>query len=154
MSFGQVAVSAIIDALPQDVYDLLIDYHQGHPRILPRKYFTDLVVEEGGRGSGTRVRVTMNAFGVRRTLHLVVAETEPGRAFTETDIESQVVTRFITDPIEGARTRLEIATDWRKPGIAGAIERKLNPLIARRIYGEELAQIAEYFRQHQFVGKR
>jgi hypothetical protein len=151
VSFGQVAVSSVIDARPEDVYDLLADYHQGHPTILPRKYFTDLAVEQGGRGSDTVIRVTMRAFGMKRTLRMTVAEPEPGRVLTETDVESSVITRFTVSPVDGGKTHLEIATDWRKPGIAGAIERKLNPRVARRIYRQELELIAGHFRQHDPV---
>ena len=43
----------VMNAPAAKVYEVLSDYQEGHPAILPRKYFIDLTVEEGGRGAGT-----------------------------------------------------------------------------------------------------
>ena len=53
MSQINVAVSARINAPATKVYPILADYHNHHPNILPRAYFTELTVEEGGTGEGT-----------------------------------------------------------------------------------------------------
>jgi len=59
--------SAVVAAPAPIVYGLIADYHQGHPSILPPKYFQNLQVEEGGVGAGTRISFQMQSFGgVRR----------------------------------------------------------------------------------------
>lgn len=40
-----ITASATIGAPAEIVYRILADYHEGHPHILPRKYFTFLAVE-------------------------------------------------------------------------------------------------------------
>ena len=57
-----VEKSAVIPAQAQKVYDLLADYRVGHPAILPKE-FTKLEVLEGGRGAGTKTRITMKSWG-------------------------------------------------------------------------------------------
>jgi hypothetical protein len=47
---------------------VLADYDTSHPAILPKRVFSDLVVEQGGVGAGTVVRVTMAAMGTKQEL--------------------------------------------------------------------------------------
>jgi hypothetical protein len=58
--------------------------------------------------------------------------------------KSGVCAQFIIVPVEsGKRSEVRIQTEWRaKPGLAGFMERLLNPLIARLIYKVELAPLA------------
>jgi len=44
-----VEARAPVHAPADRVYDLIADYRNGHPRIVPPKYFRNLVVERGGR---------------------------------------------------------------------------------------------------------
>lgn len=146
--------SALIDAPPAVVYGLLADYREGHPAILPRKYFTGCEVLEGGAGAGTAVRVSMNVMGAKQILNLVISEPEPGRILMETDHDAGVETCFIVDPVEGgARSNLTIATRAQAgSGLRGLMERLVNPPIMRRIYLEELRIIAAKFR-HRTEGR-
>ena len=144
----RIGVSGTIDAPAEDVYAVLADYREGHPAIVPKQYFTELTVEEGGTGTGTRLLVRMKVFGVESTYRMVVSEPEPGRVLVEADDEAGVVTTFTVDPLDsGSNCRLTIETSMRsKPGIGGFFERLFTPMISRRIYKKELSQIADYMR--------
>lgn len=136
--------SAVIDAPAEQLYDIIADYHQGHPAILPPRYFTDLAVVEGGQGVGTVVRVHMNVFGSKALFNLRVTKAEPGRLLVEEDGATGTVTTFSLEPLDDDRTRVTIATEARtSPGLRGMLERVMIPSITRRIYREELQQLAE-----------
>lgn len=143
-----IEASAIIDARPEEVYPILADYHEGHPAILPKPYFVDLIVEEGGQGAGTVIRVLMKVLGVERTYRMEVSEPEPGRVLVETDRDAGVTTTFTVEPLDdGKQARVTIATDMTaSPGLMGLIEKWLNPPISRLIYKKELQQLADYVR--------
>lgn len=144
-----VAVTQTIDAPAEQVYAVLSDYHIGHPAILPKPYFKDLTVEQGGRGAGTVFRTNMEVMGVKRSYYMTVTEPQPGRILVEEDTNVGTRTTFTVEPIEdGRKTRLTIATDARlAPGFAGLMERLINPPVMRRIYKQEIAQIETYLRQ-------
>lgn len=132
-----------IAARPIAIYDLLIDYHEGHVSILPQPYFKDLRVLEGGIGAGTVFEADMAVFGIQRTLRMHVEEIEPGRRFRETDSATGTVTDFIIDPIAGgARLTLQTTMVF-SDGLAGWVEKLTTPSITRMIYRKELALIAE-----------
>ena len=151
MSQIHTEVSDILPARPEVVYAVLTDYRVGHPAILPKPYFTELQVEQGGQGAGTVVRTRMVVMGVERIFKLTVSEPEPGRVLREVDEQAGVVTTFTVEPLNGGQqTRVTIATDARaSPGVRGMMEKLMNPPITRRIYTEELRQLAEYVRQQQ-----
>ena len=138
--------TAIIDAKPEVVYNLLSDYVNGHPRILPKEYFADLIVEQGGKGAGTVLQVTTKAFGAKIKLRMRVTEAIPGKLLVEEDIDKTFATSFIFEPHDsGNKTELRIATDWqKKPGLKGFIEGLTTPPVARMIYKKELKLIAEH----------
>ena len=126
------------------VYGLLADYRDGHPRILPRRWFGPLVVERGGTGAGTQIRFTMRVLGRERPAWGVVSEPEPGRVLVESYPDSGVVTRFTVVPAGAAAADVTIATELpTRRGVAGAIERALTTRLLQRIYRDELAQLAE-----------
>ncbi len=149
MSQIHVEVSEVIEARPDKIYAILADYRVSHPAILPKSYFKDVVVEEGGRGAGTIVRVKMEvmgkAFGYRQT----ISEPEPGRVLKEVDEAAGVRTTFTIDPLDGgSRSRVTIATDAAlSPGPTGWLERIFNPPVMRRIYRQELQNLGEYVRK-------
>ena len=146
--------SAVIDAPPQVVYDILADYHDGHPHILPPKYFRGLDVEQGGIGAGTVILVHSSVMGRAQTMRMAVSEPEPGRVLMETDVDSGIVSTFTCDPVaEGRQTRLTIATDWPiGPGLSGFMNRLLIPGILRRMYADELQVIARYLADRGATG--
>ena len=146
MNTIHVEVTATIDAPPQSVYTVLADYRTHHPHILPKAYFADLVVEQGGIGAGTVIVAHMNVYGAKRSYRLAVTEPQPGRVLVESDAAAGMSTTFTVEPLDGgARSRVTIATTAQPaPGIAGWLERLVNPTITRRIYGDELEQLNAY----------
>lgn len=144
MSTITIETSRTIDGKPADVYAVIADYVDGHPHILPRPYFTDVTVTEGGIGAGTALVVHMSVYGAKATYHLRVREPEPGRVLVEEDPAAGVVTTFTVEPVNGnGQSRVTIATESRtSPGLKGLMERLLNPPITRKIYREELEQLA------------
>jgi carbon monoxide dehydrogenase subunit G len=145
MSHYYAEASEIIDAPPEKVYAVISDYHEGHPSILPSRYFTEMTVDEGGQGAGTFATIRMNVFGTKVLYHMSVTEPEPGRVLVEEDKSAGVTTTFTLDPFNGGgQTRVTISTKAKtSPGLRGMIEKLANPPILRKIYREELQQLAE-----------
>jgi len=144
MSTYPAQESAIIGAPAERVYEIIADYHEGHPAILPTRYFTNLKVLEGGQGVGTSIVVQMNVFGSKALLNLRVTKAEPGRLLVEEDEVTGTVTTFSLEPLADGQTRVTIATETRtSPGLRGLLEKVMNPPITRRIYREELQKLAE-----------
>ncbi len=141
----EAAASAAIDAEPPAVWGILTDYKAGHLAILPRKYFQEVVVERGGRGAGTVLRIRMRTMGATRTIRLEVSEPEPGRVLAEWDLDTGALTTFTIDPLDGGRrSRVRIATRWSSFGLRGWIERIFAPRVLRAIYAEELRNLARF----------
>jgi hypothetical protein len=138
--------SLVIDARPEDLYAVVADYHVGHPAILPRQYFSDLFVEQGGRGASTILKGSVKVLGKEYPFHQLVTEPEPGRVLLETDLVTGQVTRFAFEPFNGSGlTRVTIASEFpASPGFRGLLERLTRPIVARDIYRQELQQLANY----------
>ncbi len=148
MGTMSVEQSRIIDATPEAVYAIVSDYRVGHPAILPKPYFTELTVEQGGQGTGTVLRTRMKVYGRVFVYHQKVTEPEPGRILLETDLITGQTTTFTVEPLDGGkRTRVTIASIFPlTPGIVGMVERLMQPSIVKRIYQQELDNLAEYAR--------
>jgi len=141
-------MSATIKAPAQQVYAILADYHQGHPRILP-KQFTGLTVEQGGIGAGTRLRFAMTVMGQTHHFQSVVTEPEPGRILVESNSSATMppsVTTFTVEPLAGgSQTRVTIQPqNQSRDGLAGLIERFLGKRFLQRVYAQELALLTAY----------
>jgi hypothetical protein len=119
----------VIEAPPEKVYAVLANYNESHPAILPKHVFSDLVVEQGGIGAGTVVRVTMAAPGKKQELHVTVSEPEPGRVMVESG--SGMVTTFTVEPMnEGRSSQVTIAAEATpSPGLQGWVERLVTPAL-------------------------
>jgi hypothetical protein len=148
MTRGQASASAVIEAPPGRVYEILADYQHHHPRIVPRRYFRRLEVEEGGVGAGTRTRLEMRVLGSTRVFRHLISEPEPGRVLVETDVSGYSTTTFTVDPSgDGTSSRLTIVTKFNaRDGLLGQIERWLTSRMLRRIYVQELQLLSEYAR--------
>ncbi len=145
MSKAHVEISAHIPATPEQVYAILKDYITHHPRILPGEYFYDFKLEEGGLGAGTVFRVKVRAMGREIPFHMRVSEPEPGRRLVETELDTGMATSFILTPESSGESRLTIASEWQPAeGLSGLLERLGNPILMRKIYKEELQNIANY----------
>ncbi len=148
MATIRVAQSAEIAAAPGAVYRLLADYRKGHPGVLP-KSIRIVSIDKGGYGAGTVVRARSRMAGQTRTFRFRVTEPEPGRVLMESEPESGTVTTFTVDPVrDGKHCRVEIATKFAgRGGLAGRIERPLTSLLLRRVYRQELRNIAKVLRK-------
>ena len=140
----QITMSAYIKAPAEHVYAILANYYDGHPTILPRQYFSDLQVEQGGIGAGTVIRFQMHVLGKTQTFRAAIAEPEPGRVLVETNLPAGAVTTFTVDPrAEGRHTQVTIITELEtRDGILGLLERFLTTVTLRRIYAQELGLLA------------
>ncbi len=135
----------MINAPARQVYAILADYHEGHPRILPKQYFSSLEVKRGGVGAGTVIRFQMHAPGTTRTFLADVTEPEPGRVLmesnrVETEPASQSVTTFRVDPInDGQQAQVTISTAL---SVSNWLQGLFTTMFLRRVYAQELKQIA------------
>jgi hypothetical protein len=137
----------LISAPAATVWDILTDYRNGHPHVLPPA-FSDFVVESGGKGAGTTISYTLRAAGITRRIRHNVSEPKVGHILVEDAPGDPTRTTFTLTPAgDGDKTRLVIATDQTTPpGITGAITRLLAPLLApimRAIYQDEIQRLDE-----------
>jgi len=65
MDSYQVMESALIKAPAEQVYNIIADYHNGHPTFC-QAYFLNLEVEQGGVGAGTIIRFQMRVLGKQK----------------------------------------------------------------------------------------
>lgn len=138
----RASASAVIDAAPAVVYAILADYRDGHPRILPPAYFGRLVVDEGGVGAGTRIRVEVRMPAQTRVVAMEVTEPEPGRVLREQEIGGGPVTTFTVDAADdGRRASVSIETSWERRGVQAVIERWLAPALLRRVYAAQFRRL-------------
>lgn len=137
-----VKASAKVSAPADVVYGIIADYRNGHPHILPHKYFDWLEVEQGGRGEGTVIRFQMRVLGQTRVLRAAVTEPDPGRVLVETDTSVDgPVTTFIVEP-EGSNSNVTFSTVLTSAGgPRGVLEGFVLRRLLRRIYARELEQL-------------
>jgi uncharacterized protein YndB with AHSA1/START domain len=141
-----VAAEREIGAPPATVYHYLSDMREHHPRFLPPA-FSGFEVEAGGVGAGTITRFKVHAGGRAREYRMQVAEPEPGRVLTESDLNSSLVTTFTVEP-EGSGSLVRITTGWQGAGgVGGFFERLFAPRVMRRIYLDELERLDRYARE-------
>jgi hypothetical protein len=136
-----------IAAPAERVYRLVADYARHHHRFLPPA-FVDYRVEEGGYGAGTVLSFGIRSLGQVRRYRTTVAEPDPGRVLSEHDPASDTLTTFTVSP-EGEGSRARIETRWQPAGgLAGWLERLLAPLVAGRLYADELERLDRYARSN------
>lgn len=139
-----ISASAVIPARRERIYSLLSNYHDGHPRILP-KQFSGLVVEQGGVGAGTVIRFQMSVLGKKQTFRAAVTEPEPGRVLVETGLDANgAVTTFTINPGSApADSNVTISTELRvRSGFLGTIEKTLTTLLLKPLFVKELENLA------------
>ena len=138
-----ISAAARVSAPPRRVYDMIADYRNGHPRIIPPKYFKSLDVEEGGFGAGTVIRFTMRVLGSERTARARITEPDPGRVLVETELSTGLVTTYTVAPAGDSASDVTIETRVPAvPGVRGAVERWVAKAMLPRIYRDELALLA------------
>jgi len=146
MTIIRAEATRTVAAAPEQVYAVFRDYEKAHPAILPKPYFDELTIEEGGQGAGTVVRVRMKAMGVENNYLLTVSEPEPGRRLVEADPKAGVETTFLVEPRDDGRTsQVTITIDTKaSTGVSGLVERLILPPFSRRILKQELQLLADY----------
>ena len=153
-----IRASAVVQAPAAHVYNIIADYHNGHPRIVPPRYFKWMRVDAGGIGAGTTISFKMRVLGSSKTLRAEITEPEPGRVLVESYPETGVVTTFLVEPAGAAASRVTIATALsRQAGLAAGVERWVSRSVLPGIYREELQRLAEHAegrRVHEPVPQR
>jgi hypothetical protein len=141
-----VKESLVIPARAEKLYNIVADYRNSHQHILPKQYFTNLEVEQGGIGTGTRIKFSMKAFGSKRVFHQEVLEPQPGKVLMEKDLETDTATTFTFEPVDaGKMTYVTISTAMpKRAGLTGWLERTMSGAFLRGVYAKELKLLAEY----------
>ena len=143
MAVARASGWGLVRAPARVVYSLIADYRNGHPRILPARYFPKLEVERGGTGAGTVIRYHLRLLGVTREIRAEITEPSPGQILVETDLASGARTTFkVTAEGDPEACRVEIDTQWDAKGFRGWLEHRMVPRFLERLYAEELAQLA------------
>ncbi len=151
MATLEASARSFVPAAPAVVYDILADYQRGHPAILPKRYFLSLDVEEGGRGAGTRICVRMRLLGRTHTFRAEISEPQPGHILVERILTTGAVTTFTVEPdVVGKGSQVTIHTILSAGGLAGLLQSWIAPPLLRRVYREELANLAAYAQSQTF----
>ena len=135
-----ISATAHLSAPPRRVYEIIANYHTGHPRIVP-KQFRNLIVEKGGIGAGTVITFQVKMLGQTTSFRAEVTEPDPGRVLVETNVQgSDSVTTFTVAPGDRPDSAVvTIATTFqRHRGLSGAIEKFITERVIAPMYAEEL----------------
>ena len=151
MNTFNITATKLMDARPEDVYNVFSDYVVAHNAILPRPFFTGMEVKKGGRGAGTEILVHTKALGQEREMFMVVSEPTPGRDLMETEPATGLVTHFLVEPLNGGRqAKVTISTDFPIPaGFSGWLQKTIQAPLIRPVYLKELDNVAEYLHAKQ-----
>jgi hypothetical protein len=138
------SVSLLIPSPPQTVYNIIADYREGHPKILPDPPFVSLDIDKGGFGNGTVLRVKMKVFGKLQEFKTVVTEPEPGHILVETN-DTGYITTFTVDPREnGKQCFVTFTTEISKnSGVAKKIEFFFSRMFLPLVYKKELENLSQ-----------
>lgn len=143
-----VSATARVGAPAAVTYGIIADYHNGHPHILPAKYFRNLTVEQGGVGAGTRIKFQMGVLGKWNDVVGDVTEPEPGRLLHEFYPATNILTAFLVEP-DGPDACMVTFTSTMptRAGLGGALERWFVTSYLRKVYRAELQQLDEFARR-------
>lgn len=143
----RVSRTSTIDAPAHQVYNIIADYRDGHPHILPPAYFSGLAVEKGGVGDGTIVRFSMHIAGRKRCFRSAITEPSAGRVLVETEVDSGARTAFTVIPSGEGSSIVTITSELRgRTGFAGTVERILTSSFLKRVYLLELRRLSSFIR--------
>jgi hypothetical protein len=144
MSRAQLSVTGRVAAPAAAAYAVIADYREGHPRIVPPRAFSDLVVEGGpGVGAGTLIRFSLTLLGQKRVSRARVSEPEPGRVLVETELPpGSVVSTFTVNPVSPTSCDVTIATDLPTgEGLLGRVVGWMAVRLLTPLYHEEIARL-------------
>jgi len=144
MAIKKFSVSALILSPPKVVYNIIADYRNGHPHILPRPPFVSLKVEKGGIGAGTEMIVQMEMFSKLQTFRATVTEPEPGRTLVETTDTGYITTFTVESRDEGKHSYVTFTTELAEnSGMSKRFEFYLMSKLLRPVYKKELEILAD-----------
>lgn len=146
MSTIRVSAESDIAAPAERVYQILANYRDHHPKILPAA-FSSFAVVEGGIGAGTVIHFDMTVLGRKQPARQRVEEPEPGRVMQEVDLKRDLRTRFTVTP-KGSGSHVRIDTVWNEGGLMGLVTKLLAPRALGPIFREELRNLDRYAREH------
>lgn len=137
--------TAQLSASPQQVAELLADYHR-RPELQPENYSAFRIVS-GGVGDGTVAAWHLQATKKRsRDVEVSVAtagSVDAQWTLTETDANSSMVTVYTVSPA-GQGCTVEVVTSWNGAGgIGGIFEGIFAPGGMRRIQQAQLERLVE-----------
>lgn len=135
----RVAATRRITAPAPLTYAIIADYRDGHPHIIPQRWFRNLRVESGGIGAGTVINFDMYILGSKKPAHGRVEEPSPGRVLTER-YDDGVLTTFVVEPAKDALAcDVTIMSDLPVPGgFAGMLARQFLTWFLTRVFNAEL----------------
>ena len=143
MSTYEASVSRHIPAPPERLYSIIADYRNGHPHILPGRFFKGLEVERGGVGAGTVIRFTVKVAGRVQEFRAEIEEPEPGRVLVERNLGSGERTTFAVRPAPGGSEVSITTVAPRRPGLGGTVEAWLSTRFLQGVYRLELEMLEE-----------
>jgi hypothetical protein len=139
----RVTVTRRIAVPARIAYNIIADYRDGHGHISPPNVFSNLVVEEGGFGAGTRICFDVRAFGSTKRHRAHIAEPQPGRVLVETETNDEFVTTFSVIPTADGKS-CDVTIDTMatsRDGFLGKIEQTMAKPFLRRLYTAELERL-------------
>lgn len=146
----EIRVSKVINAPRQAIYTVIADYRVGHNAIVPRPFFSDIVVEEGGYGDGSLISFEITVGGQTVPYRQRVSELENGRIIQEANVDNDGITQFILDPVGDNKTEVTIYIQMEKPtGMFAFMERWITIAFSKWLFNKELNNLAEYVVQLQ-----
>ncbi len=145
MTTIRVSETAEIGAPAERVYEILSNYRDHHPHILPPA-FSNFAVVEGGIGEGTIISFDMTVLGRTQAARQRVEEPEPGRVMQEVDLERDLRTTFTVTP-KGDTSSVRMETILNEGGLTGLAMKLLAPRTLGPILREELQYLDRYARQ-------
>lgn len=146
MGHTRAEVESLIEARSGAVYEVLADYTTHHPEIMPAPLFSRIQVESGGIGEGTIFHITLRIAGREQRMHMRVAEPEPGRVLTETNLDTGAVTEFSLSSVNGdSPTLIRISSEWETAdGVRGLFDKTATPILTRWILRKQLRKLNRY----------
>lgn len=158
MSTNPITACSVVAAPPGAVYAAIADYREGHPQIVPPRFFRNFVVEQGGVGAGTIVRFEAVVLGRAHPMRAEITEPIPGRVLAERDMDRGTYTTFTVEPRDDGRSSfVTITTTFparRGPlaGLLGGIERAFMQRLLLPIYHQELRRLEHYAKSSAQAG--
>jgi hypothetical protein len=146
MSQTHFSAQRLIDAPADVIYHCIADYREHHrPGGFLPAAFSDMHIQRGGVGAGTRYTMKVTLGGRTRTMTSEITEPQPGRVLLETGTTER--TTFTVQP-EGRGARVQFDTLLEAGGLEGVFIRLFAARLLGRVYADELERLERYAQAH------